>query len=414
MRTRRYDIDWLRIILILLVFLFHCARFYGGGTWMLNHPTESLVAWVFIGWVDVWIMPLFFLLSGVGSWYALRSRSNQAYLKERFMRLLIPLFTVGLVFINLPQFFFYQWSNSGFRGTFGELLNQYFGQLGQFSMDVPNGLLPIPYPGHLWFLQFLFLISLLSLPLMRYGKTENGKKWLARLRVWGQSLVGVWWWLLPLLLVRISLRSFFLGWNSWAFLVEFLLFFLIGYCYGAIPQWQASFQRWRWVGLVTGIVCFAGTFYMVIIDGYQYNYELFSGQFLVYEVVFTLGRWAWIVFILGLAARHLQQPHSWLSYGNEAVLPFYILHQPIIGCVGWFVIFRGWPIFVQYLVIATGSLILTGLIYVLLIRPWNAMRFLFGMRKKTPPQASSNSGKLFRPKMKAMASGSVRQKVCPS
>ncbi|MEZ4662325.1 MAG: hypothetical protein R2911_32650 [Caldilineaceae bacterium] len=42
----------------------------------MNNDEESIVAYVFIGWLDMWFMPLFFLLFGVASWYALRSRNN--------------------------------------------------------------------------------------------------------------------------------------------------------------------------------------------------------------------------------------------------------------------------------------------------------------------------------------------------
>jgi peptidoglycan/LPS O-acetylase OafA/YrhL len=76
MNERRYDIDWLRVLVMLAVFFFHCARFFGGPTWHLNNSEESIVPLVFMGWLDMWFMPLFCLLSGVGSWYALRSRNN--------------------------------------------------------------------------------------------------------------------------------------------------------------------------------------------------------------------------------------------------------------------------------------------------------------------------------------------------
>ena len=101
MQERRYDIDWLRILVMPAVFFFHCARFFGGGTWHLNNNEQSIVALVFIGWLDMWFMPLFFLLSGVGSWYALRSGNNGQYLLGRVKRLLVPLYTVGL-FLLLP------------------------------------------------------------------------------------------------------------------------------------------------------------------------------------------------------------------------------------------------------------------------------------------------------------------------
>ena len=126
LNERRYDIDWLRVLVMLTVFLFHCTRFFGGGGWHLNNPGKSLPAMLFIGWLDMWFMPMFCLLSGVGSWYALRSRTNRQYLRERVLRIVVPLYTVGL-FLMLPiQYYFELHSNAGYRGTFWELLPQYF------------------------------------------------------------------------------------------------------------------------------------------------------------------------------------------------------------------------------------------------------------------------------------------------
>ena len=106
MNKRRYDIDWLRVLVMLAVFFFHCARFFGGGTWSLNNSDESIVALIFIGWLAMWFMPFFFVLSGIGSWYALKSRNNGQYILERAKRLLVPLYTVGLFLLLPPQYYF--------------------------------------------------------------------------------------------------------------------------------------------------------------------------------------------------------------------------------------------------------------------------------------------------------------------
>jgi len=106
-QERRYDIDWLRILAIMMVFLFHCARFFGGGRWHLKNPgEESFLATLFIGVLDLWIMPLFFLLSGASSYYALKSSTGGQYLLDRVKRILIPLYGVGACILLLPQVYF--------------------------------------------------------------------------------------------------------------------------------------------------------------------------------------------------------------------------------------------------------------------------------------------------------------------
>jgi hypothetical protein len=77
-----------------------------------------------------------------------------------------------------------------------------------------------------------------------------------------------------------------------------------------------------------------------------------------------------------------------LTYANKAVLPFYILHQTVILLVGWFIIPLDLSILVKYLIIATGSFVIIMALYELLIRRFNVLRFLFGMRlKKKPAEA---------------------------
>ena len=71
------------------------------------------------------------------------------------------------------------------------------------------------------------------------------------------------------------------------------------------------------------------------------------------------------------------------------VLPFCLFHQTIILCVGWFVIRWGLGILPKYLIVVVVSFPLILLLYALLVRPFNPIRFLFGMRPKRGPSAAS-------------------------
>ncbi len=370
---------------MLAVFLFHCARFFGGGTWHLNNAKESVTALLFIGWLDMWFMPLFCLLSGFGSWYGLGSRTNGQFLWERVKRILVPLYTVGLFLLLPPQFYFEIFSNAGYRGTFWEMLPRYIGELKHFSLTWPGGLVHLPFSGHLWFLQYLFLISLAALPLLRLLRSERGLRPIDTLARWCNRRGGIFFFLIPVVLVRIGLRSIFSGEHTWADFLEFMVFFIVGYVLPADARFTESIKKHGWTCLVSGIAAFAGEVFIIV--GLKYKYpggEPFSLTFVLFETTMAIGRWSWMVFVLSLGAKYLNSRNRFLTHGNEAVLPFYIFHQTIILCVGWFVIPLSMDILPKFLIIAVASFTLIMVLYELLVRPFNVVRFLFGMRPKKP------------------------------
>jgi hypothetical protein len=168
-----------------MIFFFHCARFFGGGGWHLKNPgEESLIATLFIGLLDLWIMPLFFLLSGAGSWYALKSRNAGQYLLERVKRILIPLYGVGAFILLLPQVYFEAVTNEGYTGTFWEGLPLYFIDVFTTAPNFNDPFFFNIFMGHLWFLQYLFLISLFVLPLLLFLRSEQGQRLIAKLAGW--------------------------------------------------------------------------------------------------------------------------------------------------------------------------------------------------------------------------------------
>jgi glucan biosynthesis protein C len=379
---RRYDIDWLRILAILAVFFFHCARFFDPTDWHLKNVEQSFIALLFVGLLDLWIMPLFFLLSGAGSWYALKSRTGGKYLFGRVKRLLIPLYTVGAFILLPPQLYWDRLTKGTFAGSFWEFYPHYFETL---SLRFDLGFLSF-WPGHLWFLYFLFLISLLTLPLLLYLKSEPGQRLIERLAAWCDRRGGIFLFLIPLAIVRICLRGFFQGEHTWADLFYYAVFFLIGYIMPADKRFTEGFKRHGWVCLALGIAGFGGEIFMIGLLGYNYpGGESFSWIYVLFQIVMGIASWSWVVFILSLGAKYLNFNNRTLAYGNEAVLPFYIFHQTIILSVGWFVIRWNMGILPKYLIISVVSFVLIMALYELLVRHINIVRFFFGMRSKKRP-----------------------------
>jgi glucan biosynthesis protein C len=386
MKARRYDIDWLRVIAMLAVFVFHCTRFFDTGVWHLKNPEQSELLTVLTGGlIWPWAMELFFLLSGVGTWYALRSRRARAYLWARVKRLLIPLYTVGLFVLLPPQFYFELRTNWGYDGTFWQSIPRYFAAFQPPRItDWPDTLFPFPFNGHLWFLQYLFLISLLTLPLLLHLKSAPGQRWVTRLAGWCDRRGGILLFVLPLAVVLVALRGLFEAQRSWADFLWYAIFFVIGYLLPADERFTSAIKRHSRACLALWILALGGIGYLMLGLGYDRTpgQEPFSWIYVLYQILWSLSSWSAVVFFLSMGARYLTANRRVLAYGNEAVLPFYLLHQTVILVVGFFVIRWDLGILFKLLIVAVLSFPLILALYELLIRRFNPVRLLFGMRLK--------------------------------
>jgi hypothetical protein len=383
MKERRYDIDWLRVLATLTIFLFHSAKFFDRIDWHLKNPQRSDAITLIVALLALWEMPLFFLLSGVGSWYALRSRSGGRFVLARVVRLLVPFYTVGIFVLLPPQFYMDKVTHGGYVSSIWEIIPPFFtGSSFKLLLNAPY--LTNLWPGHLWYLQILFNVSLITLPLLLYLRSESGRRLIDRLAGWCNHRGGIFLFLIPLLLVQLGLRAL-LGQGrypqTWTDAFVYAVFFLIGYLVPADKRFTESIKRHGWVSLALGTIGFVIVMGVFVNLGYSpLDIRVFSWTYVFSQVTWSVASWCWLVFILSLSARYLNFNSKVLAYANEAVLPFYVLHQTVILLVGWFVIPWKMPILPKYLIISTSSFVLIMTIYELLIKRINPMRILFGMK----------------------------------
>jgi hypothetical protein len=162
---RNYAIDWLRVFAMFTVFLFHCARFFDRQDWHVKNPQSDTIITFIVLFLVQWIMPLFFILSGISSYYSLGFRKAGAYVRGRFKRLMIPLI-FGIFVLIPPQVYFERISHSQFKGSFIQFFPHYFDGFYAFGGNFAwMGL-------HLWYLLMLFVFSLLTLPFFIYVQRE--------------------------------------------------------------------------------------------------------------------------------------------------------------------------------------------------------------------------------------------------
>jgi hypothetical protein len=187
-----------------------------------------------------------------------------------------------------------------------------------------------------------------------------------------------------------ALRAAFPQYLGWADFAHWLIFFLIGYILPANERFTQTIKQNGWVSLVIAVLATELLFYLVFRRGYFEAWEKhpsYTAGYLGYQALRSVNTWCWIAFLLAMGTRFLNFNNKVLAYCNEAVLPFYILHQTMILVIGFFVIQWRLGIMLKYLIISSTSLVLIMAIYELFIKRFNVIRFLFGMKAgKRPAQ----------------------------
>jgi len=370
--TRLYFVDWLRVLATLSIFLYHSNRFFTLNNWHISNVERSLASTVFEETFNLWMMPLFFVLSGAAVYYSLKSRTAGQFVQERILRLLVPLIGIGVFIFGPVQIYLERLTHGEFSGNFFQFYPHYFdgfyGFGGNFAwMGV-----------HLWYLMDIFIFSLIALPIfLPCGQT--GKSLVSRL---ASKLNGPWvllFFLLLLAMASVVTKLAGLGFTeemgSWDIL-SYFTFFVYGYLMFSKEGIQDILNRYLLTALIMALSLTVAHLVLTFVPSLNSAYDSWPVD------LRGICAWCWIVSFLGIGSRFLNFSNKFLGYANEAVLPFYILHQPVILVFGFFVVQWNIGILAKYSVIIITSFIMIMAIYEFLIRRINILRFLFGMRLK--------------------------------
>jgi glucans biosynthesis protein C len=360
--VRFHYIDNVRWMSILMLFPFHasfvfCAGWYG---YYILSDYPSTAAHCLTVAVEPWIMPLLFCIAGMSAKFALQKRTPRVFLKERVTKLLVP-FLAGLVLI-CPVIAYYALKfHTGYTGSFAGAFVHFFtsvralpgldGSTGDFSID------------HLWFILFLFIISVAVLAMILARQRLSGIHF-------GTGRVSLL--VLCLLFIPVWLLNF-AGFSvtGYSFPAYFFLF-LAGYILLSVEQVQALLEKYWIVLLVVWIVLTAGVMWVGgIILGHS---EVFWG----YSPSYVLTGWTGVLAILG-AGRHLvDHTSTFMAYMGTASYPVYIIHQAVLVAIAYYAVMLPVSPFLQFAVIVIFSILLTFACYEI-IRRIPGIRVLFGI-----------------------------------
>jgi glucan biosynthesis protein C len=104
---------------------FHTARIFDPLDFYVKDQPPNLTLTLFVLFAGLWGMPLLCVVSGLGAWYSLRSRTATGFIRERLARLLVP-FLVGLLLVVPPQVYYQQRFEQQDPGSYWQFYRDFF------------------------------------------------------------------------------------------------------------------------------------------------------------------------------------------------------------------------------------------------------------------------------------------------
>lgn len=350
---RRYDLDWIRVIVFGLLIFYHVGMFFVPWGWHIkNNVISEDMRWPML-FLNQWRLPALFLISGMGTRFALARRSSSTYIKERMSRLLVPLI-FGILVIVPPQIYVERLAYGGYEYDYAHfLIHDCFRGIypeGNFSWH------------HLWFLPYLLVFSILLTPVFVFLRDRPKARFLNFQRaLLDRSAWNIFYYAIPFFIVEGFIEPFFdvthALYNDWYTISLYLLVFFYGFNFICIKEsfWNAL-NKIKEKALVIGVLSYCIYFYLIFLDDNLIKH--------LTEAAFKmLNMWTWLIIIFAFGAKFLNRPSKLLSYCNTAVYPFYIFHQTVTVVLAYFLYQSELGVTVKFLLLLIGTFSITAVLY---------------------------------------------------
>lgn len=353
---RKTYIDNLRWACVLLLFFYHIFMIYnsfGENFYIKGESIKTTTTFIIVTWP--WFMPLLFTVAGISTAYALQKRSAGGYVKERAERLLVPLIA-GILFLIPAQTYFAERFHNGYAGGYFAQYIIFFtkqtdltGYTGGFT------------PGHLWFILYLFVISLFSIPFIHIFKIDRFKQDVDKLPVFAILCMFI----LPLLgapVLNIGGKS----------LVEYFVYFMLGYVLLSNENVQQKLEKCRLLLLLIGLI---GA--VTIIFWWR---GILHVPDLIYDIFSRFYGWSMILAFLGTSRKYLNIKNRFTDYMSRSSFSVFLFHQTWIVVTAYYVFQLTNNALIQMIIILQLSILLTFASHEI-CRRIKITRFLFAIKK---------------------------------
>ena len=373
---RLYEIDWLRSLAFILLFLYHIGMFYvSDWGWHVKSAYQSTTLQYIMLVINPWRMPLIFFISGFTLALLEYKISSLQLIKLRFLRVFVPLVFASNIVI-LPQPYFEAVQNHDYTGGFWNFAYEYFNYNTQLLPQMHHSSIGLFTWNHLWYLAYLWFYTLVFIfirPILKLAISQLEAKQLAPLSCFLTLAFA-------LTLIEVFLEPIFPRthglFDDWYNHSRYFLLLIVGYSVAKLPY------------LYTSIISYHRMWLLIILPMILISLVIKKAPFIeistVYEKliatsILVSGALCCLFAVVSLSGKFLNKPSSLLSYLNNAVLPWYILHQTVIIIVAMQLaqLKLGGAVEAALLILIT--FIVCAVLYET-IKRFNVSRFLFGMK----------------------------------
>ncbi|MBP5529862.1 MAG: acyltransferase [Lachnospiraceae bacterium] len=317
---RRHYLDNIRWTVTIAVILYHVIYMYNaqGIPGVLGPVTNQKVQYqdVYQYFVYPWLMPIFFIVSGISANLYLKSHTGKEFAKDRTVRLLVPT-TIGLVAFHFVQ------------GIINIQLSNAYATMS--ALPFPGNVIGIAIAtvlsgiGVLWYMQLLWLICMILL-LIRVIEKGRLVKAAEKTPIWLVFLFAIAAWGAGLILNTPIIAVYRLGFYT--------VFFLLGYFVFSSETVMEKMKKIFPVFLVIAIGL--GVAFSIIYFGDNYADKPINRG-----ILFALYGYFGSLAILSGFAKFFDFSNAFTSFMSRKSLGLYMFHYLGISAVALLVAKKG-------------------------------------------------------------------------
>ena len=353
---RRHDIDWLRVIAIGLLLIYHIAIVFQPWAMFIGfiRSEESMEGlWKLMTLLNVWRIPFLFFVSGMGVYFAIRKRTWRQLLAERSRRILLP-YVFGFCAITPLHIYIFQ---------------------AYYNMPLSY----MPHAGHLWFLGNIFAYVVLLSPLFFFLKKRSDSRFMKAFSALLNNPLGplsiTIFFIVEVLVVRPQIFALYA--ETWhGFFIGLLAFFFGFLLVSSGKDFWKTVRKWWWLYAGLAVVLYLIRFLFFDLQAPGYLMAVESNL--------------WIFGVFGLGYKYLNQPSALLSYLSQAAYPVYIIHMFVLYAGAMIILPLQMPVLLKFAAIVAFTGLICYLLYEFVIRRVPLLRPLFGLKRipaKTAPKS---------------------------